>query len=397
MMANNRINPTDSEHYSVARRLPPEELDRLRGVVYSAPFVRRVLDVMPNLVAVLTDTRQVVLANKAMCDFLGMDDEGLACGPRPGEALNCVNADLTEDGCGTSSYCSQCGAFRTIMKAVIRREHARGECRITTSKDGLTQSLELAIWCAPFDVEDYRFSLLAAVDVSDEKRRTVLEKIFFHDVLNTTQAMLSYIQLLKLTEPSEWGEMLEGLTRTADTLTEEILAQRDLLRAEIQELSISPRSISSEDLLRRVVARFHGVSATGQAPELDPNREVVQFSSDPVILGRVLGNMVKNAMEEVQADQGCVTLNCQQSDDRVVFSVHNPQVMPMEVQLQVFQRSFSTKGPGRGLGTYSMRLLTERYLEGKVNFVSSQENQGTTFYLNLPLELAENQQSELIM
>ena len=57
--------------------------------------------------------------------------------------------------------------------------------------------------------------------------------------------------------------------------------------------------------------------------------------------------------------------------------------MPPKVQLQVFQRSFSTKGLGRGLGTYSMRLLTQRYLGGTVSF-SSKEGEGTEFRARYP-------------
>jgi len=60
--------------------------------------------------------------------------------------------------------------------------------------------------------------------------------------------------------------------------------------------------------------------------------------------------------------------------------------MPRNVQLQVFNRSFSTKGQGRGIGTYSIRLLVTRYLRGTVDFTSSKE-QGTTFRARLPLEI----------
>jgi signal transduction histidine kinase len=56
--------------------------------------------------------------------------------------------------------------------------------------------------------------------------------------------------------------------------------------------------------------------------------------------------------------------------------------MSEEVQRQLFQRSFSTKGIGRGLGTYSIRLLTENYLKGKVSFISN-ETEGTVFSIEL--------------
>ena len=66
------------------------------------------------------------------------------------------------------------------------------------------------------------------------------------------------------------------------------------------------------------------------------------------------------------------------------FEVHNQGFMPPEVQSHVFKISFSTKGKGRGLGTYSMRLLSERYLSGSVTFVSSPET-GTTFIASFPI------------
>jgi signal transduction histidine kinase len=54
--------------------------------------------------------------------------------------------------------------------------------------------------------------------------------------------------------------------------------------------------------------------------------------------------------------------------------------MPDHVRAHVFQRSFSTKGAGRGLGTYSVKLLTESYLAGQAWFEST-TGQGTTFHV----------------
>ena len=64
--------------------------------------------------------------------------------------------------------------------------------------------------------------------------------------------------------------------------------------------------------------------------------------------------------------------------------VHSPNFIPRNIQLQIFKRSFSTKGNDRGLVTYSMKLLGERYLKGKMHFISD-EKAGTEFYFDLPL------------
>ncbi len=99
--------------------------------------------------------------------------------------------------------------------------------------------------------------------------------------------------------------------------------------------------------------------------------------TDRTLLRRVLGNLIKNALE-ASAPGETVTVGF---DARPLptFSVHNSSTMPEAVRLQVFQRSFSTKAQvGRGLGTYSVKLLTERYLGGTVRFCS-EEGSGTTF------------------
>ncbi|MPN18941.1 hypothetical protein SDC9_166306 [bioreactor metagenome] len=97
--------------------------------------------------------------------------------------------------------------------------------------------------------------------------------------------------------------------------------------------------------------------------------------------------MLKNALE-ASAPGDTVTLNASSADDKVVFEVHNKGYIQTNVQLQIFNRFFSTKDNGRGLGTYSTRLLAEKYLHGKVYFTTSEED-GTSFFLELPLQWEE--------
>jgi sensor histidine kinase regulating citrate/malate metabolism len=79
---------------------------------------------------------------------------------------------------------------------------------------------------------------------------------------------------------------------------------------------------------------------------------------------------------------GVIMTGIGENANEIVFWVRNDQVMSTDVRMQLFQRSFSTKGEGRGLGTYSIRLLTENYLGGKVSFVSN-EKDGTVFRIEL--------------
>ncbi len=95
--------------------------------------------------------------------------------------------------------------------------------------------------------------------------------------------------------------------------------------------------------------------------------------------------MEKNALEASRLGE-TVTVGCQHvGRDQVRFWVNNPAFMSQDIQNQVFKRSLSTKGAGHGLGTFSMKLLREKYLGGKVDF-HSRVGEGTTFEIVPPLE-----------
>ena len=140
-------------------------------------------------------------------------------------------------------------------------------------------------------------------------------------------------------------------------------------------------------LMRDVLSTYtkHPVAAH-RSLDLTPIEGAPSIHTSRPLFQRVLGNMVKNALEATDVG-GVVRMGWERDGAELVFKVNNQGAMPREVQLQIFNRSFSTKGSGRGIGTHSIRLLGERYLGGRVSFESN-EAEGTTFYLKLPADRA---------
>jgi signal transduction histidine kinase len=168
---------------------------------------------------------------------------------------------------------------------------------------------------------------------------------------------------------------LQGLTHR---LIDEITAQRLLTEAEDDELQIKPEHLNASRLLLELAESTSGAEGThGRKLRIDLPEIAPELTTDATLLRRVLANMLKNAVEATPAG-GTITVGCADRGDEVEFWMNNPGEVPRNVQLQIFQRSFTTKGVGRGLGTYSMRLLTERYLGGRVDFTSSPAD-GVTF------------------
>lgn len=374
--------PAIPTQFAPAERMSPKEIQTQSAFLSNLPYLRQLADGLFNIFVALNKHRQIVFGNQALADLLAKKHPEELYGLRPGEALNCIHSDETEGGCGTTEFCRTCGAAIAIVAAIGGKKNMQ-ECRITTH-DG--ESLDMRAWACPL-TDGNEFVSFALEDISHEKRRRALERIFFHDVLNTAGGVQGLTELLKEeNDPQAAGELIDMIWTGMSTLMEEISAQKALSAAETGDLTVEPETVRSNDLLKQVMGLYEKhIAAKNRRIALHSDTQPIEFTTDPTIARRVLGNMTKNALEASSTGQ-TVTLGARRREDRVELWVHNHGIMPRDSQLQIFQRSFSTKGTGRGLGTYSIRLLTERYLKGRTAFTST-EAEGTTFFISLPMRL----------
>ena len=367
--------------FAPAGRVPPAELQRQTGYFAERGFTRQLLDSLPDVLAILNHQRQIIFANRALLELIGVQEESLIYGQRPGEALDCVHAAAGADGCGTTEHCSTCGAVLAIL-ASGEGQRAVRECRITRCVEGRQQAMDLRIFATPMIHAGEHLTIFAASDISHEKRRSALERTFFHDILNVVGGIRGFAELLTSYELDNQQEIFRLIHDAARQTIEEIEAQRTLNAAESGELTLRPESFELRDFLsaQLEIYRHHEAGRDRELRLAEPGPELL-LRSDRVLLGRVLGNMLKNALEACSAGEA-VEVGVHPGQGAVEIAVHNPGVIPREAQLQIFQRSFSTKGEGRGLGTYSMQLLSG-YLGAEVSFTST-AGKGTVFRLRLP-------------
>jgi signal transduction histidine kinase len=179
--------------------------------------------------------------------------------------------------------------------------------------------------------------------------------------------------------------LITNSQKITENLVEEITYQKNILAAESGDLQLNITQINSGDLLNNVIiSTLKSQSSRGMDIVIDDETEVFSIFTDEKLLRRVLINMTLNGLEASDKG-GKVTLNSAVYGNEAVFSVHNEGVMPREVQGQLWQRTFSTKGSDRGIGTYSMKIFAEQYLGGKVDFVSNKDV-GTIFSVRLKME-----------
>jgi signal transduction histidine kinase len=221
-------------------------------------------------------------------------------------------------------------------------------------------------------------------DISGEKRREALERVFFHDILNTIGGLMGWSAMLKDLDDLDLKMAADKITVLSERLISEVRGQRQLLEAERGDLEIYPDWVRVGDVFDTVRSIFSAhQSSKDKELVIDSHHSGETVKTDTSLAVRVLTNMVKNALEAIPRGRS-IRLWYEKVESQPAFRVWNPGAIPGEIQTRIFQRSFSTKGgTGRGLGTYSMKLFAERYLKGKVSFVSNEED-GTIFTFILP-------------
>ncbi|MBE0653493.1 MAG: HAMP domain-containing histidine kinase [Bacteroidales bacterium] len=350
------------------------------------PFIKILSQVIPHLpyyALILDSDRRVIYSNDQLITDHSLKDMSSLFGKRPGDIFQCENARDT--GCGNSDLCKYCGIYRTLAECQARKTLILHKSSITIQKDNQIASYEFLARCSPLSLDDEDYFFLTLTDISHENRKLMLERIFYHDVINSLGSLQGLSEILNtLNSQPALSEYLGCLLNVTEQLQNTILAQRDLTEAENHTLTIHPKKVNSSDILKTVLdsARFY-LEFKSVSLDFHADNQDFFLETDPVLLSRVLINMLKNALE---ASPTHIQVGCSINKKYCSFFVNNDTTIPAEYQPFIFKRNFSTKDENRGLGTYSMRLIGENYLKGKVYF-KTDELAGTTFFIDLPLSL----------
>ncbi len=341
--------------------------------ILKSDMFAELLRTAPNIIMILNEYRQVVYLNRSpVANRESLPDT--TAGPRPGECLMCINSHY--EGCGSSEFCMVCG-FNLAISASENGENGSNECNIHL-ENGST--LTLSVSTRPFTCFNEKFTFCALEDISEKKRRQMLESVFLHDILNTAAILRGLSQAYDSIGEQKARSMLSDVS---ENIRDEVQSYRLISNAENQKIKPDYTHVDIEEIVSEVAESMQRMQKFRQR-NITITTTRGNIYTERTLLRRVLINMVKNALEASDGnDIVKISARMDQAGKRAEFSVSNPQVIPRADQLKLFQKSFSTKGSGRGWGTYSIKILTEKYLKGKVSF-SSGKSSGTIFTVSIP-------------
>ena len=140
-------------------------------------------------------------------------------------------------------------------------------------------------------------------------------------------------------------------------------------------------------VVNEVVYNANVTLKSGQEIEYPQNIDHIILRQDEKILELVLSNLLNNAIKYSPEDT-LITLDINLEKDKIVFTIKDEGIgIPQKDQKHIFERYFRAENAllnqGTGIGLNIAKVHLEN-LGGKIYF-ESKDNEGTTFFVELPL------------
>lgn len=177
--------------------------------------------------------------------------------------------------------------------------------------------------------------------------------------------------------------MVDLIIEACDRASQSVRNLLDFSRRERYELA--PTDVN-ETIQRTLALIGHELGSRSISLQFEPAMDLPPVNASQDRLQGVWLNLLLNALDAVDRPQGLVSIKTRRDGDNVEVVVSdNGQGIPADKISRIFEPFYTTKDPGVGTGlglTVCHQVITRH--GGKI-LASSQEGQGATFTVILPI------------
>jgi hypothetical protein len=370
--------------FTTPEKATADELGRQLDISSCDPVINGLLKSSSGILIVMNEKRQLLTANQILFDYLGISDPATLSGQRIGEVFGCIHA-RSMLGCGASPWCRTCGATATIINCLRDNEPANGDATISVNHLQGNLSRCFQIRCVPHYIDKNRVVLLTLNEITRWRNLETLERYFLSEFSRAVNAFDCQSRMARHSGYEDLPDILEDLEKRALLLSGDVRLHRFLLGHNSEKHSRKPGQITISEIIDLAINSIsESPYIIGKKLECPRTVENKSIFIDWQVLVRVLQNMLLNAFEHTDQGRPVRLAVEEQNENELLFSVWNHKQIIEPMRIRVFQRHFSSRrDPGRGLGTYAIKLLSEEFLGGRVSFETSES--GTNFRLSLPI------------
>ncbi len=208
-----------------------------------------------------------------------------------------------------------------------------------------------------------------------------------HDLRQPLHAQSMILQIMSSrTQGTELSDLVDKMTVSNDALIELFNALLEVSQLDAGTIEVRPGHHSLLESTRLLVDEFHE-TAKKQGLTLEVTGPECVVFTDPILLMRILRNLVSNAIKFTE--HGYVRIELAHQDNQVEISVRDSGIGIHENDLQTIFREYTQLGnpsrdrsKGIGLGLALVRRMSD-LLTLNID-VQSQPDQGSCFRLRIP-------------
>jgi len=207
-----------------------------------------------------------------------------------------------------------------------------------------------------------------------------------HDIRNPLQVIFntSYLAMKKIDvmhispeEKNQLKSLLETIHLQAKYINKVVLTLQDFTK------EVTPKTVelNLHELLNEALSLI-------KIPEkidviINIKKDFPKLLGDPVLMKRILINLIKNAIEAIPED-GKIRITATVKENNAIIEVEDTGIgIPKENINNIFRPFFTTKPKGLGLGLAACKKLIEAQ-GGKIS-VKSEIGKGTKFFISIPI------------
>ena len=187
----------------------------------------------------------------------------------------------------------------------------------------------------------------------------------------------------------EQQEFMKIILSSIERMNELINILLDVSRIEAGKIHIVLKETNVHDLVKEIIDGLKTEADNKQIDiKLKSQKLPIIATVDQILTAEVISNLLTNAIKYTPPS-GKITVSISEKNDDLIIKVKdNGYGIPKPIQDQIFTKFFRADNirhrepSGTGLGLYMVKQIVEN-MGGHIRF-DSQEDQGTTFTINIP-------------
>lgn len=201
-----------------------------------------------------------------------------------------------------------------------------------------------------------------------------------HQLGTPVSALLGWIDILK-NDPGKIDQVLEEMSTDLNRL-EQIVDRFSKMGSEAK--------MESFDLaltIANVISYLeHRLPSIGKNVQINNHiNSTLLINGNSILLSWALENMIKNAIDAINHDDGKIDLNSRIKNGHVLINIiDNGKGIPRKDRKNVFRPGFSSKSQGWGMGLSLVKRIVEDLHAGKIEIIDSVEGKGSKIQITLP-------------